>query len=1760
VSFNVGGSSTVIADQSVTYGQAASVPAITPANWIKDGREYIFSKWFLNGVEYDFDTPVYKDTTLTATYTDEGATKIYYYSMQGGVLTLVQTDKITTGTKAVEPPSPKVTGKVFNFWNTFDGVDPSTASGVPFDFTQNLTEYTYHLIVKWSTATYTVSFNTGGSGSYIQPQTVEHGSKASKPEDPTAWTQGGLEYTFSMWVLNGVEYDFNTPIYKDTTLTATWISEGATKVNFYMKKGGEEPVLVRTDRIVTGTKEMQPADPQADGLTFLYWSQDGSTEPFDFTQNLQGSEYNLYPNWRTNVYTVIFDYNGGTGMIADKSVSVYGPPTQIDNSSVTLEGFDLIGWSSVRNGDITQASLYNVDGSSSITSPLSMKDGAIVTLYAKWSIKTYSVTFEYTSTEQTTYPHVEYGSIVTVPEGYVPYEGCRLVWNCDGVPFDVANTPITADTVLVAQQIVVYTVSFDSDGGSAVPSQTVDKDSKATRPADPTRSGFRFQGWTLDGNSFDFSTKITSDITLKAKWIAVYSVKFDSNGGSAVPSQNVEKGSKAIKPANPTMSSNLFLYWYTTDESVPYDFTSPVDGDVMLKAMWKSNYRVTFDSMGGTAISPVDVDVSGTATVSKPDDPTRTGYDFVHWYVTDPDTPYDFDTYVTSDMVLHAKWISTYKVSFNTDGGSANPDTQTIRVGGTAVQPADPTKEGNRFLGWYNGSLKFDFSTKITSDITLTAKWMQRVTVTFDSDGGTPVDPVTLDKGSKVSEPTNVKKGDLYLKYWHVSGQDTPYDFNTPVNSNMALVAKWVVIHTVAFNSVGGTPVPSQTVEDGYSATKPADPERESSRFDGWYNGTVLFDFSTAITSDITLTAHWVEIRTVTFDSDGGTAVPSQTVDYGSKAKKPDSPTKDDSVFVYWHLAGETEEYDFSTAITSDITLVAKWKTSFIVTFDSEGGSPVNPVEIPVGGTLTKPEDPKWEGHSFKYWYENAGTKAIVPYVFGAAINSDFTLHAMWVEQATVEFDSAGGSPVQSQTVDVGSAVTEPEQPTYGDYIFQYWYETDESVPYVFGTPVEASTTLHAKWKTTWTVTFDSAGGSQVGPVYVTIGDKLSEPSDPIRSGYSFQYWYETDESVPYVFGEVIGSDLTLHAKWVKVWTVSFDTDGGLPVPAMQTIVTGNKAVEPETDPAKAGYKFLGWYLNDTEYDFDTKVTASITLTAHWIQLFTVTFESTGESTVPSQVVESGKKASEPEDPTWEGHKFLGWYLDDTEYDFDAPVTANITLVGHWSDIHTVVFDSDNGSPLEYVHVLDGSKVQRPEDPVKVGYDFLYWHKQGETSEYDFDTPVTSDFTLVAKWSEITKKHTVTFDSAGGSPVPAQTVAHGECAVEPADPVRDGFRFLGWYNGIVPYNFDTPVTKDITLTAEWERVIPPDPGVIIVIETETIINEDGSKTEIVKETITTSQGDVTVNIDETTTYENGDSIVTHSTEHTDHDGTNTSHSTTTSNKTLDGGGKVEETVIKDKAADGSTQYRDELTLRDQDGELISKELTVVNTDDKGKELSFYVVVDSDGAEAYVPDSEMWILYEVEDFVDDLAVRNVTVCFNCDGSIVLPEDYLKETSDMRYSVTLYNDEQRVLIDSEIIKEMSSEEVDGVLTMKRAYHPDMTDSQWDVIGENYAIILTINMGGHILTELAGPVEVQIFSQTHFTHVYHVKENGDIEEVACHYDESAEVLEFTLYHFSMYAITVDPIYPHEEGSDYTVFIVIAAVAILALAALILVFVKRH
>ena len=191
----------------------------------------------------------------------------------------------------------------------------------------------------------------------------------------------------------------------------------------------------------------------------------------------------------------------------------------------------------------------------------------------------------------------------------------------------------------------------------------------------------------------------------------------------------------------------------------------------------------------------------------------------------------------------------------------------------------------------------------------------------------------------------------------------------------------------------------------------------------------------------------------------------------------------------------------------------------------------------------------------------------------------------------TYAYGALGGT-YATQIVQTGEKAIEPDVPSRQGYQFTDWYLDDTK--YDFAAAVTGNMTLTAKWTAnSYTITFDTNGGSAIDPITQGYDTTINAPAAPTKTGYTFMGWE------PEIPATMPAEDMTVTAQWrINRYTVTFDTDGGSAVDA-QTVAYGEKAKTP-ADPTKTGYTFAGWELGGNAYDFAASVTEDMTLTAKW--------------------------------------------------------------------------------------------------------------------------------------------------------------------------------------------------------------------------------------------------------------------------------------------------------------------------------------------------------------------------------------------------------------------------------------------------------------------------------------------------------------------------------------------------------------------------------
>ena len=358
------------------------------------------------------------------------------------------------------------------------------------------------------------------------------------------------------------------------------------------------------------------------------------------------------------------------------------------------------------------------------------------------------------------------------------------------------------------------------------------------------------------------------------------------------------------------------------------------------------------------------------------------------------------------------------------------------------------------------------------------------------------------------------------------------------------------------------------------------------------------------------------------------------------------------------------------------------------------------------------------------------------------------------------------------------------------------------------------------------TISFSGNGATSgfMESIQGAIGQSATIPNVGFsRTGYTFTGWNTSPDGTgtayrPNATIQFAAQNITLYAQWkVRSYSVNFDSNGGSAV-ASQSVKYGSKASRP-TDPTRAGHTFQGWYTSrdgGARYDFNQTVTGDVTLYAHWsVNSYTLAFDGNGgKASESSRTVQYGSQYGSLPTATRTGHTFQGWYTAKSGGTKVSPSTtmgaANTTLYAHWSvNAYTLAFDGNGGKASESSRKVQyGGQYGSLPTATRTGYAFQGWYtaRDGGTKVSPSTTMGAADTTLYAHWS--VNSYTVSFDSDGGSNVPAQKVRYGSKASRPADPTRAGHTFQGWYtsrDGGSKYDFGTAVTGDVTLHAHWAK-------------------------------------------------------------------------------------------------------------------------------------------------------------------------------------------------------------------------------------------------------------------------------------------------------------------------------------------------------------------
>ena len=518
---------------------------------------YTFIGWYQDALltsPYTFDTLPGEATTLYAKWVENNYTMTF--ESNGG--SIINDITQAFGSIVLKPTDPTKLGYTFEGWFT----DESGTNA--YDFITMPAEDIV-LYAKWTVNEYTITFETQG-GSTVANITLPFGSDVIKPEDPTK-----LGYNFYGWyssIQPLTAYTFSTMPAENVTVYAVW--DAIPYAITYNCNGGSD-VYTRYQSI--GTPVIEPEQPTKLGHTFVGWYSDELlTMPYTFAQ-MPAESFTLYAKWTVNEYTITFETQGGSTVA---NITLPFGSDVIKPEDPTKLGYNFYGWYS----SIQPLTAYT----------FSTMPAENVTVYAVWDAIPYAITYNCNGGSDVYTRYQSIGTPVIEPEQPTKLGHTFVGWYSDELltmPYTFAQMQAESFTLYAKWTVNEYTITFDSVGGSFIQAMTLPYDAIVNEPIAPTKLGHTFEGWYTDEtgtNAYEFTTMPAENVTLYGKWtINIYTISFDTKGGTNISSLNVPYGSTLEQPTDPTKTGYTFNGW-----QINLPNTMPAN-DLNLVAYWLKN-------------------------------------------------------------------------------------------------------------------------------------------------------------------------------------------------------------------------------------------------------------------------------------------------------------------------------------------------------------------------------------------------------------------------------------------------------------------------------------------------------------------------------------------------------------------------------------------------------------------------------------------------------------------------------------------------------------------------------------------------------------------------------------------------------------------------------------------------------------------------------------------------------------------------------------------------------------------------------------------------------------------------------------------------------------------------------------------------------------------------------------------------------------------------------------------------------------------
>jgi len=431
----------------------------------------------------------------------------------------------------------------------------------------------------------------------------------------------------------------------------------------------------------------------------------------------------------------------------------------------------------------------------------------------------------------------------------------------------------------------------------------------------------------------------------------------------------------------------------------------------------------------------------------------------------------------------------------------------------------------------------------------------------------------------------------------------------------------------------------------------------------------------------------------------------------------------------------------------------------------------------------------------------------------------------------TVTFNTLGGTDVAPAAI-VGGEFQMPTPPTRNGYTFWKWVynpsDPGSGDVGVIDHYSDSNLLLYAMWKAnTYVVNYVPNGGPAIAPGSFKAGSYLYVAS-PSRAGYRWDGWSLIDGG-PMVANDMytpgVFQDITLYGRWIpNSWNVYWEDTYGAPIP-QATFLSGG-TIQAAPVPTRVGHRFDGWRVTYNgspppssdpvlSFPYTPNVVREIWMYSKWTRLWQVTYKNMGTDVTSSFFAQGESIDAAPVVPLRAGYT-LSWSKTQdggevVSFPYTPGVSGNISLHAKWTpNLNSVIFDSKGGSPVPAGTFLTDSAIMAALNaPGRPGYTFQGWAatEGGAAVSFPYLSGATSDITLFAEWTP--NLNAVSFDSKGGSPVPAGTFFTDVSVQAPLDaPSRPGYTLQGWSatdgGDVVSFPYLSGSTSDITLFAKWD--------------------------------------------------------------------------------------------------------------------------------------------------------------------------------------------------------------------------------------------------------------------------------------------------------------------------------------------------------------------